>query len=178
MFYPILTTMSQWLIPLFLLFVFLHAYWKKVKVYDAFIEGAGEGFWMALKILPYVVGIYVAISLFRESGALIALGKIFAPFLGLLGVPEEILPLALVRPLSGPAALGLTLEILERFGPDSFIGRLATTLDGSTDTTFYIIAVYFASVGVKRPRYSIPVGLIADTAGLLAAIFICHRVFG
>lgn len=176
--YDEFTRVSAWVIPLFLLLVFLHALYKKVPVYDVFVEGAKEGFWLAVKLIPYIVGIYVAVGMFRQSGAMDVAIALLKPVLSLTGVPGEVVPLMIVRPLSGPAALGMTVEILDKFGPDSFIGRLATTIDGSTDTTLYIMAVYFASVGVKKARYALPVGLLADLAGFSAAVFICYRVFG
>ncbi|KKM11938.1 spore maturation protein [Clostridiales bacterium PH28_bin88] len=172
-----LSAASQWAIPFFLLAIFLSALVRRVPVYAAFVEGAQEGFALAIRLVPYVVGIYVAIGIFRASGAMQLMADILAPVISRLGIPAEVLPLMIVRPLSGPAALGLTAELMERFGPDSFIGRLACTLDGSTDTTFYVLAVYFASVGVKKARYSVAVGLLADLAGFAGAVFITHQVF-
>jgi len=177
MFYNYLTVAGSWFIPIFLLLVFLYGTYKKVPLYDTFIEGAREGLSLAIKILPYVVGIYVAVGIFRTSGAMEALFTPLKPLLSILGIPGEILPLMVVRPLSGPAALGITSDLINKYGPDSFIGRLASTLDGSCDTTLYILAVYFASVGIKKPRYSLPVGLIADFSGFIASIIICRAVF-
>jgi len=172
-----INTVSSWFIPFFLLAVFLHGSYKKIPLYDTFIEGAREGFTLAVRLIPYVVGIYVAVSLFENSGAMDILLYPFRPALTFLGVPEEIIPLMVVRPLSGPAALGITAGLIEKFGPDSYIGRLASVIDGSTDTTLYILAVYFASVGVKNPRYSLPVGLTSDFSGFIAALLICQMVF-
>jgi spore maturation protein B len=173
-----LSLLSQWVIPLFLLTVFFIGWIRRLPIYDYFIEGAQEGFALAVRLIPYIVGIYVAIGVFRSSGAMELLAKIIAPILAIFKIPAEILPLMLVRPLSGPAALGLTGEIIDRYGPDSFIGRLACTMYGSTDTTFYILAVYFASVGIKRASYAVPVGLLADFAGFAGAVFIVYRLFG
>lgn len=172
-----LTIAGNWFIPMFLLLVFLHGAYKRVPLYDTFIEGAREGLSLAMKLLPYVVGIYVAVGVFRSSGAMEALLAPIKPVLTFLEVPGEVLPLMVVRPLSGPAALGLTSELIEKFGPDSFIGRLASTIDGSCDTTLYILAVYYAAVGIKNPRYSLPVGLIADMSGFTASVIICKIVF-
>lgn len=172
-----LTIVANWFIPLFILLVFLHGVYKKVPLYDTFVEGAREGLHMTIKLLPYVVGIYVAVGLFRNSGAMDILLAPVKPVLLLLGVPAEVIPLMVVRPLSGPAALGITSDLIEQFGPDSFIGRLASTIDGSCDTTLYILAVYFASVGIKNVRYSLPVGLLADLAGFMASVIICRIVF-
>ncbi|MBZ4688738.1 MAG: spore maturation protein [Clostridiales bacterium] len=169
--YILFIKFSEFVLPVFLLIVFLHAFYKKIPVYDVFVDGAKEGFGLAVKLIPYVVGIYVAVGMFRQSGAMELAIASLEPILSMIGIPGEIIPLLIVRPLSGPAALGMTVEILDKFGPDSFIGRLASTIDGSTDTTLYIIAVYFASVGVKKARYALPVGLLADFAGFGAAIF-------
>lgn len=172
-----ISVIGAWFIPMFLLLVFLHGIYKKVPLYDTFVEGAREGFSLAIKLLPYVVGIYVAVGIFRGSGAMEVVLSPIKPLLTFLGVPGEIIPLMIVRPLSGPAALGLVADLIDKFGPDSFIGRLASTLDGSSDTTLYILAVYFASVGIKKPRYSLAVGLIADLFGFIAAVLICRTVF-
>ncbi|MGI5838653.1 MAG: spore maturation protein [bacterium] len=166
-----------WFVPLLLLAVFLAGVGKRVPLYETFIEGAGEGFPVAVRLLPNLIGIFLAIYLFRASGALEMLLGPLQPWLARTGVPTEVVPLMVVRPLSGSAALGLTSEIITRYGPDSFIGRLACTLNGSSDTTFYIIAVYYAAVGVKDPRYSLPVGLLANLAGFAAAVYICRVVF-
>lgn len=177
MLYKWLLSIGNWFIPLFLLTVFLHGLYKRIPIYDTFVEGAREGFSVALKILPYVVGIYAAVGIFRGSGALEILISPIKPLLELLGVPGEILTLMIVRLLSGPAAIGFTAELIEKYGPDSYIGRLASTVDGSTDTVFYILAVYFASANIKNPRYSLPVGLIGALSGYAAAVFICRIVF-
>ncbi|MFZ5645739.1 MAG: spore maturation protein [Bacillota bacterium] len=177
MFYNYLSIAGSWFIPIFLLLVFIHGAYKKVPLYETFVEGAKEGLAMAVRLLPYVVGIYVAVGIFRTSGAMEAILTPFKPVLSFLGVPAEVLPLMVVRPLSGPAALGVTSDLIDKYGPDSFIGRLASTLDGSCDTTLYILAIYFASVGIKNPRYSLPIGLMADFAGFAASVVICRVVF-
>lgn len=177
MLYRYFIVVGNWLIPAFLLIVFLHAQYKKIPVFETFVEGAREGFAVALRILPYVLGIYVAIGLFRGSGALENILTPIKPGLEFIGVPGEIIPLMVIRLFSGPAAIGYTAELIVRYGPDSFIGRLASTLDGSTDTIFYILAVYFASVNVKNPRYALPVGLLGAFSGYAASIFICNIFF-
>lgn len=164
--------------PAFLFLVFFHGFVKKVDVFEAFVEGAQDAFQLVIRLMPYVVGIYVAIGIFRTSGALELLAAGLAPLLTWAGIPEEVLPLFIVRPLSGPAALGMTAELINQYGPDSFVGRLAATIDGSTDTTIYILAIYFASVGIKKARYALPVGLIADGIGFFASIYICYLIFG
>lgn len=177
MVYQWLIAIGNWFIPTFLLIVFLHAWYRKIPIYDTFVEGAREGFSVALRILPYVVGIYAAVGIFRGSGALEFLLAPVKPLLELAGVPGEILSLMIVRLLSGPAAIGFTAELIGRYGPDSYIGRLASTLDGSTDTVLYILALYFASANVKNPRYALPIGLLGALSGYAAAVFICRVVF-
>lgn len=172
-----ITVAGQWFIPLFLLLVFSHAIYKKVPLFDTFVEGAKEGFSLAIRLLPYVVGVYVAVGIFRGSGALDVLLSPFEPVFAFLGVPEPVLPLMVVRFFSGPAALGLTADLIDKFGPDSFTGRLASTLDGSTDTVIYILAVYFASIGIRDARYALPVSIAAAISGYLGAVFICRVVF-
>lgn len=153
---------------------------RGVNVYEAFIEGAKEGFPVAVKIIPYLVAILVAIGVFRASGALdllvAGIGSGFAA-LGFNTDFVEALPTALMKPLSGSGARGMMVDAMEVHGADSFVGRLASTFQGSTDTTFYIIALYFGSVGVRRTRHAVPCGLIADAAGIVAAVFIAYLFF-
>lgn len=174
----ILTQVSRWAIPALLFIIPLYAYCKKVSVYEVFVEGAQEGLTTAFKILPFLVGMLVAIGVFRASGAMGYLIKFLFPLTNFLGIPGEILPLAVMRPLSGSGALGITAELIHQFGPDSFIGRLASTMQGSTDTTFYVLTVYFGSVGIIKYRYAVTVGLIADITSFLASVLICRLYFG
>jgi spore maturation protein SpmB len=157
------------------------AIYKKVNVYDAFIDGAKEGFSVAIKIIPYLIAILVAIGVFKVSGAMdfiIDGTKAFFTSLGTDTRFVDALPTALMKPLSGSGARGMMVSIMDQFGADSFAGRLAGVFQGATDTTFYIIAVYFGSVGIKNTRYAITAGLIADLAGIIAAIFIAYLFFG
>lgn len=170
-------TATVWVIPLFIFIVLVYAVVQKVDVFDTFVEGAQEGFSTAVNLIPYLVAMLVAIGLLRASGALELLIKIMAPLLARFNVPGEIVPLAIMRPLSGSGALGITAEILNNFGPDSFLGRLASTMQGSTDTTFFILTVYFGSVGIRRTRHALAVGLLADLAAFIASIVICTLVF-
>ncbi len=150
---------------------------KKINVYEAFIEGAKDGFKIAVKIIPYLIAILVAIGVFRASGAMDYLITAIDRFVGLFGINTdfvEALPTAFMKPLSGSGARGMMVDAIKTFGADSFVGRLASTIQGSTDTTFYILAVYFGSVGIKRTRYAVTAGLIADFAGIVAAIFIAY----
>jgi len=168
------------LISVIMLFITL-ALIKKVNVYDAFIEGAKEGFAIAIKIIPFLVAILVAIGIFRASGAMDFIIAGIAQFFTWLGLDTRFtgaLPVAFMKPLSGSGARGLMVDAMTTHGADSFIGRLACTMQGTTDTTFYIIAVYFGSVGIKNTRYSIGCGLLADLAGFTAAILVAYLFFG
>ncbi len=161
------------------LFIGLAAY-KKINVYEAFIEGAKDGFKIAIKIIPYLVAILVAIGVFRASGAMDYLIDGFAFIFKTLGVNTdfiEALPTALMKPLSGSGARGMMVDTLKAHGADSFVGRVASTVQGATDTTFYIIAVYFGSVGIKNTRYAVTAGLIADFVGIISAILIAYLFF-
>ena len=165
-------------IPL-LLFIFLG--WgiaKKVKVYEVFVEGAKDGFNVAVRIIPYLVAMLVAIGIFRASGAMDVFTYLLSPITNLIGMPAETLPMALMRPLSGSGSLGIMTELMKVHGADSFIGILASTMYGSSETTFYVLAVYFGAVSVKSTRHALPAGLIADLFGMLGAVFICRILFG
>lgn len=168
---------SRWIVPLMLLLIPVMAFLRRVKVYEAFVDGAQQGFTTAIKIIPYLVAMLVAISVFRASGAMEVLSQFLGPVVKPLGIPPEVLPLAFMRPLSGSGAVGLATELIKVHGPDSFIGRLASTMQGSADTTFYVLTVYFGSVGIKRYRYAPAVGLIADISAFLASVWIVHQVF-
>ncbi|MDD3268104.1 MAG: spore maturation protein [Syntrophomonadaceae bacterium] len=172
-----LTTLSKWAIPLLLLVIPVYGYIKKVPVYEAFVEGAEEGFTTVIKIIPFLVGMMVAISVFRASGAMNYLSSAAAPLTKLIGAPSELLPLAVMRPLSGSAVLGLATELMKVYGPDSFIGRCASVMQGTTDTTFFVLTIYFGAVGIKKYRYAIITGLSADISGFLASIYICNLLF-
>jgi len=152
-------------------------YLRRVPVYEKACEGAKEGFEVAVRIIPFLVMILVAVGLFRASGAFDYLLRILQPVTNLLGFPAEVLPVALLRPLSGSGAFGLMSEIVAR-APDSFNAYLASVLQGSTETTFYVLAVYFGAVGIKDPRYAVIAALIADFTGALAALFICRLTYG
>ncbi len=164
-------------IPL-VLFLFLG--WgivKKVRVYEVFVEGAKDGFNVAVRIIPYLVAMLAAIGIFRASGAMELLTAVLAPVTTLIGMPPEVLPMAFMRPLSGSGSLGIMTELMKVHGPDSLIGIMASTMYGSSETTFYVLAVYFGTVAVKNTRHAVPVGLIADAAGMLAAVYIVNLLF-
>lgn len=168
---------SNWIVPLIILLIITTGMVKKVKIYESFVEGAKEGFNVAIRIIPYLVAILTAIAAFRYSGALDILTTIISPITNLIGMPAETVPLALIRPLSGSGALGVMSDLITTHGADSFIGRVASTMMGSTETTFYVLAVYFGSVGIRRARHAVAAGLIADVAGILSAVFICNLLF-
>lgn len=178
MFVKIVQTISTYAIPLLILIIPLYAAIKKVKVYESFCEGAVEGFNTAVRIIPYLVAMLVAIGIFRKSGAMDVLVNLMQPITNLLGMPGEVLPLGVMRSLSGGGSNGLLADILKNFGPDSLIGRMASTMTGSSETTFYVIAVYFGAVGIQKTRHAVAAGLIADVAGMLAAVWICRLMFG
>ncbi|SHM00430.1 nucleoside recognition domain-containing protein [Mucilaginibacter sp. OK098] len=154
---------------------------KKINVFDAFVEGAKEGFEVSVKIIPYLVGLLVAVSLFRTCGALTYLGEGFRWLFGHFNMDTrftDVLPIAFIRPLSGSGARALMLDNLKHFGADSFIGHMSSVLYGTADTTFYIIALYFGAVGIKHTRYTLPAMLIADFFGIVTAILISYLFFG
>lgn len=150
---------------------------KKIKIYEVFVEGAKEGFQIAVRIIPYLVAMLVAIGIFRAGGGMFYLSELVRPATDLIGMPPEALPMAFMRPLSGSGALGIMAEIMSVHGADSFIGVLVSTIMGSTETTFYVIAVYFGAVNISRTRYALTVGLLADLAGVLGALFIVKFLF-
>ncbi|HLN62512.1 MAG TPA: spore maturation protein [Symbiobacteriaceae bacterium] len=173
----LLDTISLWAVPAMLALIPLWGAIRKVKVYDTFIEGAEEGLQVAVKIIPFLVGMMVALSVFRASGAMELVANAISPFTSKLGFPSEVLPLMIVRPLSGAGALAVTADLLKTHHPDSYIGRLASIMQGSTDTTFYVLTVYFGSVGIRKARYAAAVGLLADAVGFLAALYACNWFF-
>jgi spore maturation protein SpmA len=178
LFKNIIQVFSTLAIPL-LIFIFIgYGAIKKVKVYETFVEGAKEGFNVAIRIIPYLVAMLMAIGIFRAGGAMDWLVYILRPFTDLIGMPAEALPMALMRPLSGSGSLGIMSEIISVHGPDSFLGIMVSTFYGSTETTFYVLAVYFGAVNIKNTRHALPAGLLADVAGILGAVFIVRLLFG
>lgn len=168
---------SNLLIPLLVLGVILYGIIKKVNVYDVFIDGAKEGIEIGISMFPYMLGMILGINILLKSNFLNLLFGILKPIFDLIKVPIDVLPLALLRPVSGSAALSILNNILSNFGPDSFIGRLSSTLMGSTDTTIYILTLYFGTVGIKKIRYSLWAGLIADLGGIIASIIVVSLIF-
>ncbi len=178
MFVNVIQTISTYAIPVVILLIPLYAVFKKIKVYEVFCEGAVEGFHTAVKIIPYLLAMLVAIGIFRKSGAMDVLVSILSPVTNFIGLPGELVPLAVMKSLSGGGSNGLLTDILKTSGPDSLIGRIASTMTASSETTFYVIAIYFGAVGIRKTRHAVSAGLIADLAGVLAAIWICRLMFG
>ena len=165
-------------IPFLLSFFPLYAAAHGVKVYEEFVEGAKEGFSVILKIIPFLVTMLVAIGMFKGAGGIELLSRVLSPILTPLHFPTDLLPLALMRPLSGSATLALLTDIVHRLGPDNIVSLTAATIYGSTETTFYVAAVYFGAVGIKQTRHAIPAGLLADLTGVIASVIICRAVLG
>lgn len=170
-------TLSILAIPFLLSFFPVYAATRRIKVYEEFVEGAKEGFGVILKIIPFLVTMLVAISMFKGAGGIDLLTRLLTPVLQPLHFPPDLLPLALMRPLSGSATLAILTDLIHRLGPDNIVSLMAATIYGSTETTFYVAAVYFGSVAVKQTRHAIPAGLLGDLAGVIASVIICRAVF-
>ena len=173
-----MSLISKIVIPLFVLFIIFYGVKKRVNVYDSFLEGAKEGLILVFHITPTVIAMVFAVNIFLDSNFIDGMLGFLKPIFDFINVPIDILPMALLRPISGTASLAIMNDIFIRFGPDSYIGRLASTLQGCTDTTIYVLALYFGSIKVKKTRYSLPVGLFADLMGILAAFVITFIFFG
>lgn len=170
--------LSKIIIPLFVFFIIFYGAKKKVCVYDTFLEGAKEGLIMVFHIAPTIIAMVFAVNIFLDSNFLVEVLKFLKPLFELSRIPIDILPMAILRPISGTASLAIMNDIFIRFGPDSFAGRLASTLQGCTDTTIYVLALYFGSIKVTKSRYALPVGLFADLMGIIAAFVITFIFFG
>ena len=173
----ILEAVSLWAMPVMLVGIPLAGMIKKVKVYDVFVEGAKEGFDVGVRIIPFLVGILVAIGMFRGSGAMDLLTAALRPIAAATSFPAELIPLAILRSLSGSGSLAFATDLIKTHGPDSLIGRMAATLYGSSETTFYVLAVYFGAVGVRRTRHAVAAGLVGDLVAAIAAVAICAWMF-
>lgn len=174
----VINSISLWLIPVIIGFILLYGTFKRIPTYETFVEGGKEGIKISFSIIPFLVGMLVSISIFRASGAMEFFINLIRPALEFVGFPAEVAPLALIRPISGTAALGMTTDLIATYGPDSFIGRLASTMQGSTDTTLYILTVYFGAVGIKKMGDALKVGLLADLVGIVASIIVVTLIFG
>lgn len=168
-----LEAISLWAIPVMLVFIPLIGMIRKVKVYDVFVDGAKEGFDVAVKIIPFLVGMLVAIGMFRGSGAMDLLTSALRPLLSLSIFPPELFPLAVLRTLTGSGSLAITTDLIKTHGPDSFLGLTAATMYGSSETTFYVLAVYFGAVQVKKTRHAVPAALIGDVVAAIATVAVC-----
>ena len=170
--------LSFFVVPLLLVAFPLYGLYKRVPVYESFVEGAKEGFQVAVRIIPYLVAILFAIAMFRASGAMEALTRALDPVLGLIGFPAELLPMGIIRSLSGSGSAALVVDIINRYGEDSILVKMAAVMYGSSETTFYVIAVYFGAVNIRKTRHAVPAGLIADVAAMLIAVWTVRLMFG
>ena len=173
----VLNLISLYTLPLIVAIIPLYALCKKIPVYETFIAGAKEGFKVGVMIIPYLVAILVAIGMFRASGAIDMLSNLLSPILNKIGMPSELLPLALIRPLSGSGALGIMGEIANTHGGNAFITKMAAVMVGCSETTFYVLTVYFGAVGITKFRHALLAGLIADFAGIITAVVISNFMF-
>ncbi|MCR4881088.1 MAG: spore maturation protein [bacterium] len=173
----VMNIISLYTLPLIVVIIPLYAIIKKVPVYETFISGAKDGFKVGVMIIPYLVAILVAIGMFRASGAIDILSNILSPVLNKISMPAELLPLAIIRPLSGSGALGIMSEIAATHGGDAFITKMAAVMVGCSETTFYVLTVYFGAVGISKFRHALWAGIIADIAGIIAAVVISNIVF-
>jgi spore maturation protein B len=172
-----LEAISLWAIPVLLVFIPLIGMIRKVKVYDVFVDGAKEGFDVAIKIIPFLVGILVAIGMFRASGAMDLLLAALRPLMDATGFPAELVPLAILRTLTGSGSLAFTTDLIKTHGADSLIARMAATMYGSSETTFFVLAVYFGAVQVKKTRHAVPAALIGDVVAAIATVAVCYWLF-
>ena len=174
----VISVLSYFVVPLLLVSFPLYGLYKRVPVYESFVEGAKEGFNVAVRIIPYLVAILFAIAMFRASGAMEALTRMLDPALSLIGFPAELLPMAIIRSLSGSGSAALVVDMINQYGEDSLFVKMAAVMYGSSETTFYVIAVYFGAVGIKKTRHAVPAGLLADAAAILIAVWTVRLMFG
>ncbi|MBR2917058.1 MAG: spore maturation protein [Clostridia bacterium] len=168
---------SIFAVPVMIAGIIIFGLLKRVKVYDCFLEGAKDGLSSAINILPPLVGLVVAISMFRASGIIDIISKALAPLLKLLFLPAEVLPLAILRPVSGSGSIAIITDIFKNCGPDSFAGRVASVMAGSTETTFYTLAVYFGAVNIKNTRHTLKSALLGDMTGIIMSVLVCRLLF-
>jgi spore maturation protein B len=170
--------LSVFVIPVIIIGFPLYGLYRRVPVYEEFVTGAKDGFQVAVNIIPYLVAILFAVAMFRASGAMDFLVEGLRPLLSPLGIPPEVLPMAITRPLTGSGSAGIMLDLINRYGADSLIVKTAATMFGSTETTFYVVAVYFGAVNIKKTRHAIPAGLSADIAAMILAVYVVRWLFG
>ena len=171
-----INTISLYLLPALILLILTVAIVKKVPIYEEFTEGAKDGFKVSINIIPYLVAIIVGISMFRASGGMDSIAHLLSPILTKLSVPTDSVPIMITRSLSGSATLGLFSELAHKFGPDAYVTKLCAVMVGSSETTFYVLSVYFGSIGITKFRYAVLTGLIADFIGIVVAIFVCSLI--
>lgn len=167
--------LSRFILPGFILIILVYGFLKRIKVYEVFIQGVEDGLRTGLRLFPYLLAIFTALAVFQSSGAMDLVLRGLTPLANLLHIPREIFPLALLKPMSGSAALGYMGELIQKYGPDSLVGRMASAVQGSTETTLYVLTVYLGSVGIRRPGHLLAVGLIADVVALTVALLLVAR---
>jgi len=172
-----LDVLAVFVIPMIIIGFPLYGLYKRVPVYEEFVTGAREGFQVAVNIIPYLVAILFAVAMFRASGAMDFFVEALRPVLEPLGWPPEVLPMVITRPLTGSGSAGIMLDLISRYGADSIIVKIAATMFGSTETTFYVIAVYFGAVNIKKTRHAVPAGLIADISAMIFAVYVVRWLF-
>ncbi len=173
----LMQTVSLLAVPAMFITIILFGLARRVRVYDYFIEGAADGLKTVVRIIPPVIGLLVAVAMLRASGTLDIIGGLLRPLTSAIGMPNDLLPLALLRPVSGGGALGILTDIVNRFGPDTLQGRMASTMMGSTETTFYTLTVYFGAVGIRNTRHALPAAIFADIVGITASVVISRMFF-
>lgn len=173
----IVASVSQLIIPLFMLCVVAYGVYRKISVFDSFVSGAKEGFGIVMRIFPYILAIFVAIKCFQSSGAFGVIRHTLDPVLSYFGIPAEVLSVIVIKPLSGSASLGAFTEVLKATGPDSLASRISAVIMGSTETTFYVLAVYLGAVSIKQTKYLVPVCLMADAIGMTIAVLVVKLFF-
>lgn len=173
----LMQTISLLAVPAMFFTIIVFGLVRHVKVYDCFIEGAADGLKTVVRIIPPIIGLMVAVAMLRASGALDIIGHLLRPITSLIGMSDDLLPLALLRPVSGGGSIGILTDLVNRFGPDTLVGRTASVMMGSTETTFYTLTVYFGSVGIKNTRHALPSALFADMAGIVASVVVCRMFF-
>ncbi len=178
MFHSVMNMISLWTLPVILIIILTMGLIKRVPIYEVFTDGAKEGFKVSVNIIPYLVAIIVAISMLRASGIIEFIGGICAPLFLKFNIPVDVTPIMIVRSLSGSAALGIFSDIAHSLGAESYATTLSAVMVGSSETTFYVLAVYFGAVGISKLRYAVLVGILADIIGIIAAITVCNAMFG
>lgn len=174
----VIDILSVFVLPTVIIGFPLYGLYKRVPVYEEFVEGAKEGFKVAVMIIPYLVAILFAIGMFRASGALEFLIEGTRPILSAIGIPPEVIPMGIVRPLTGSGSAAIVVDMINQYGEDSLVVKIAATMFGSTETTFYVVAVYFGAVNIKKTRHAIPAGLIADVFAMILAVYVVKLLFG